>query len=168
MMMVFGSGTAGAQTMPAQLTALSGDTIETADWSGKVVLYVNVASKCGFTSQYDGLQKLWTTYKERGLVIVGVPCNQFGSQEPGQSAEIQSFCRINYGVDFPLLEKQNVNGGKRSDLYKFLLKGRSTPVMWNFEKFLVGRDGAVIDRYRSTTAPDDKGLVAAIEKALGA
>ena len=168
MMMVFGSDKAVAQTMPAKLTSLAGETIETSEWAGKVVLYVNVASKCGFTTQYDGLQKLWTTYKDRGLVIVGVPCNQFGSQEPGKAAEIQNFCRINYGVDFPLLEKQNVNGGKRSALYKFLLKGRSTPVMWNFEKFLVGRDGAVIDRYRSTTAPDDKALIAEIEKALGA
>ena len=165
--MVFGSGKSEAQTMPANVTSLAGETMETSDWSGKVVLFVNVASRCGFTTQYDGLQALWKQYRDRGLVVVGVPCNQFGSQEPGQATEIQSFCRINYGVDFPLLEKQDVNGKGQSALYSFLLKGR-TPVLWNFEKVLVGRDGAVIDRYRSTTAPDSDSLVKAIESALGA
>ena len=158
-------GSASAQDMPAKVTMLNGDVVETSQWKDKAVMFVNVASRCGFTKQYDGLQALWTKYKEKGLVIVGVPCNQFGSQEPGKSEEIQSFCRINYGVDFPLLEKQNVNGGKKSDLYAYLLKGR-TPVLWNFEKVLVGRDGQVIDRFRSATAPDDDKLVAAIEKAL--
>lgn len=167
MMAVFGSGQAAAEAMPKQLVGISGEAVQTTDWSGKVLLFVNVASKCGFTGQYDGLQKLWTDYKERGLVVVGVPCNQFGSQEPGKEAEIQSFCRMNYGVDFPLLEKQNVNGSKRSDLYRFLGKGK-TPVLWNFEKYLVGRDGKVVDRFRSSTGPDDKDLIAAIEKALGA
>jgi glutathione peroxidase len=166
-MAVFGSGQAAAEAMPKQLVGISGEAVQTADWSGKVLLFVNVASKCGFTGQYDGLQKLWTDYKERGLVVVGVPCNQFGSQEPGKEAEIQSFCRMNYGVDFPLLEKQNVNGSKRSDLYRFLGKGK-TPVLWNFEKYVVGRDGKVVDRFRSSTGPDDKDLIAAIEKALGA
>jgi len=166
-MALFGSGQASAEGMPERVVAISGDAVQTADWSGKVLLFVNVASKCGFTGQYDGLQKLWTDYKERGLVVVGVPCNQFGSQEPGKEAEIQSFCRMNYGVDFPLLEKQNVNGLKRSDLYRFLGKGK-TPVLWNFEKYLVGRDGKVIERFRSSTGPDDKDLIAAIEKALGA
>ena len=103
-------GSASAQTMPDKLTLLNGDTFETSAWDGKVVLYVNVASRCGFTPQYDGLQELWTEMKDDGLVIVGVPCNQFGSQEPGNGDQIQSFCRINYGVDFPLLEKQDVNG----------------------------------------------------------
>lgn len=158
-------GSASASEMPATLTLLNGETAESSQWKGKVQLYVNVASRCGFTSQYDGLQALWTKYKEQGLVVVGVPCNQFGSQEPGKSEEIQSFCRINYGVDFPLLEKQNVNGSKRSALYDYLLKGR-TPVLWNFEKVLVGRDGKVIDRFRSATAPDDDKLIKAIETAL--
>ena len=158
-------GTAVAGQMPAQVTMLNGEVAQTADWDGKAVLFVNVASRCGFTSQYDGLQALWTKYKDKGLVVVGVPCNQFGSQEPGKAEEIQSFCRINYGVDFPLLEKQNVNGGQKSDLYAYLLKGR-TPVMWNFEKVLVGRDGGVIDRFRSSTGPGDEKLISAIEKAL--
>lgn len=164
--MVFGSGKSAAQSMPAKVASLAGEAIETSDWSGKVVLFVNVASRCGFTTQYDGLQALWKQYRDRGLVVVGVPCNQFGSQEPGKATEIQSFCRINYGVDFPLLEKQDVNGNGQSALYSYLLKGR-TPVLWNFEKVLVGRDGAVIERYRSTTAPDSDGLIKAIESALG-
>ena len=159
-------GSASAQTMPDKLTLLNGDTFETSAWEGKVVLYVNVASKCGFTPQYDGLQALWTEMKDKGLVIVGVPCNQFGSQEPGKGEQIQSFCRINYGVDFPLLDKQDVNGKGRSDLYKFLLAGFKTPVAWNFEKILVGRDGKVIDRYRSATGPDSDKLRKAIAKAL--
>ena len=158
-------GTAAAGQMPAQVTMLNGEVAQTADWDGKALLFVNVASRCGFTSQYDGLQALWAKYKDKGLVVVGVPCNQFGSQEPGKAEEIQSFCRINYGVDFPLLEKQNVNGGQKSALYEYLLKGR-TPVMWNFEKVLVGRDGGVIDRFRSSTGPGDEKLISAIEKAL--
>ena len=114
----------------------------------------------------DSIQTLWTEMKDDGLVVVGVPCNQFGSQEPGKSEEIQSFCRINYGVDFPLLEKQNVNGKDRSPLYEYLLDSFKTPVAWNFEKVLVGRDGKVIDRYRSATGPDSDKLTAAIKKAL--
>jgi glutathione peroxidase len=159
-------GPAQAQTMPEELTLLSGEPFDTSKWSGQVVLFVNVASKCGFTPQYDALQTLWTEYGQRGLVVVGVPCNQFGAQETGDGEEIQQFCRLNFGVDFPLLHKQKVNGADRSDLYRFLLKGR-TPVLWNFEKVLVGKDGKVITRYRSPTAPDSAKLRKAIEKALG-
>ena len=158
-------GAAQAASMPGQVTLLNGETQKTAAWEGKALLFVNVASRCGFTSQYEGLQKLWTSYKEKGLVVVRVPCNQFGSQEPGKAEEIQSFCRINYGVDFPLLEKQNVNGSNKSALYSYLLDGKS-PVMWNFEKVLVGRDGNVVDRFRSSTGPNDKKLIQAIETAL--
>ncbi len=165
---IFGSTSSAAESMPKALTLLSGESVETSQRDGKVLLFVNVASRCGFTDQYDGLQKLWTDYKEQGLVVVGVPCNQFGSQEPGKAEEIQSFCRINFGVDFPLLEKQNVNGGKRSDLYRYLLANFKTPVAWNFEKILVGRDGKVIDRYRSATGPDSDKLKSAIEAALAA
>jgi glutathione peroxidase len=160
-------GTAAAQTMPTQLTLLSGEPFDTSAWSGKVVLFVNVASKCGFTPQYDGLQALWTEMADKGLVIVGVPCNQFGAQETGNGEEIQSFCRLNFGVDFPLLHKQKVNGSDRSPLYQFLLKGK-TPVLWNFEKVLVGKDGRVITRFRSTTTPDAEKLRKAIDKALAA
>ena len=162
----FGCAAAAEPQMPESMTRLDGTSMPASELSGKVVLVVNVASKCGFTSQYDGLQAMYDKYKDQGLVIVGVPCNQFGSQEPGKSEEIQSFCRINYGVNFPLLEKQNVNGSDRSALYQFLI-GKGTPVLWNFEKFLVGRDGQVIDRFRSMTAPDSKKLIKAVEKALG-
>ena len=158
-------GTANAANLPGEVTLINGEIQKTAAWEGKALLFVNVASRCGFTSQYDGLQKLWNTYKDQGLVVVGVPCNQFGSQEPGKPEEIQNFCRINFGVDFPLLEKQNVNGTKKSPLYSYLLDGKS-PVLWNFEKVLVGRDGKVIDRFRSSTGPGDKKLVQAIETAL--
>lgn len=154
---------------PASLTALSGETLDPALTTGKVLLYVNVASQCGYTPQYEGLQKLYDTYKERGLVIIGVPCNQFGGQEPGSPAEIQNFCKINYGVTFPLLNKQEVNGPGRSELYKALISspaGGGADVRWNFEKFLVGRDGAVVARFPSKVTPADPALVKAIEDAL--
>jgi len=151
--------------MPDTVTMLDGSTTQTQDWDDKVLMFVNVASKCGFTTQYDGLQALYDRFKDDGLVIIGAPCNQFGSQEPGNGEEIQSFCRLNYGVNFPLLDKQDVNGDNRSPLYKYLLR-RRTRVLWNFEKILVGRDGKVIDRYRSTTTPESVKLVRAVEKAL--
>lgn len=153
--------------MPSTFETLSGAPMP--DLSGKVVLYVNVASRCGYTPQYDGLEKLYTELKGRGFTIVGVPCNQFGAQEPGTAEEIQSFCKLNYGVDFPLLAKQDVNGAGRSPLYQWLVQspaGGGADVKWNFEKFLVGRDGAVIARFPSKVAPDDPALRAAIEAAL--
>lgn len=151
------------------LTALDGTPLAADTLDNKVVLFVNVASKCGFTPQYDGLQALYAAKKDQGLVIVGVPCNQFGAQEPGSPTEIASFCRMNYGVDFPLLEKQDVNGGDRSELYQWLVgseAGGGKDVRWNFEKFLVGKSGQVIDRYTSQVKPSDDGLVAAIDAAL--
>lgn len=153
------------------LTTLAGDPLSDATLAGKVVLFVNVASRCGYTRQYDGLQKLWAELKDRGFVIVGVPCNQFGGQEPGSAQEIQSFCKLNYGVDFPLLEKQDVNGPNRSALYQRLVSspaGDNKDVRWNFEKFLVGRDGAVIARFPSSVTPDSPELRAAIDVALAA
>ena len=153
----------------APLTSLSGQAMPADVTAGKVVLYVNVASQCGYTPQYKGLEALYNTYKDRGLVIVGVPCNQFGGQEPGTAAEIQNFCQINYGVTFPLLEKQDVNGAGRSPLYQALISspaGGGGDVRWNFEKFLVGRDGVVISRFKSAVTPEDPGLRAAIEAAL--
>lgn len=167
LLLSIGLGCAAKATaaMPESLTRLDGSEMQAKELDGKVLLVVNVASKCGFTPQYDGLQALHEKYESQGLVVIGVPCNQFGGQEPGKAEEIVTFCRYNYGVTFPLLEKQDVNGSERSPLYKFLVGSRSK-VMWNFEKFLVGRDGKVIDRYRSTTAPDSDKLVKAIEKAL--
>lgn len=151
------------------LVGIDGEPLPEAAVAGKVVLFVNVASKCGFTPQYEGLQKLWNTYKDRGFTIVGVPCNQFGAQEPGSSEEIVSFCKLNYGVDFPLLDKQDVNGSGRSKLYSWLVgspAGGGSDVKWNFEKFLVSRDGRVLDRWRSMTGPDSDSLKKAIEAAL--
>lgn len=151
------------------LPTLSGAPLPSDTLAGKVVLFVNVASRCGFTPQYAGLQALWTALRARGLVVVGVPCNQFGAQEPGSAEEIATFCLLDYGVDFPLLAKQDVNGPGRSPLYDQLVAspaGGGKDVRWNFEKFLVGRDGAVIARFRSAVAADDAGLRAAIDAAL--
>jgi glutathione peroxidase len=132
---------------------------------GKAILFVNVASRCGYTPQYAALQSLYTQWKDKGLVVVGVPCNQFGSQEPGTSEEIASFCSLNYGVTFPLLTKQDVNGANRSALYKHLV-GNGEDVKWNFEKFLVSPTGAVEHRYKSGVAPDDAQLLADIAAAV--
>lgn len=162
---------APARPLEAPLVQLDGKPMEAAALQGKAVLFVNVASQCGYTKQYAGLQKLYETYKDRGLVIVGVPCNQFGGQEPGSAEEIQSFCKLNYGVSFPLLQKQEVNGPGRSPLYQSLVAspaGGGQDIRWNFEKFLVGRDGGVIARFPSKIAPEDPTLIAAIEAALAA
>ncbi len=162
----------GAQKMnDLALTALDGTALDPALLQGKVVLFVNVASRCGFTPQYTGLQKLYEAKKDAGLVIIGVPCNQFGAQEPGSPTEIASFCKLDYGVTFPLLAKQDVNGPARSDLYRYLVGsevGDGAEIRWNFEKFLVARDGRVIGRYPSKVAPDSAELLAAIDGALAA
>ena len=126
-------------------------------------------SRCGYTSQYTGLQALYERYKDQGLVVVGVPCNQFMGQEPGTAKEIASFCKMRYGVTFPLLEKQNVNGNKRSALYQSLVNsdvGGGAKVGWNFEKFLVDRTGTVVARFNSGTKPGDVALVSKIESLL--
>lgn len=138
-------------------------------YKGKTVLVVNVASKCGYTPQYDGLEKLYQKYQDKGLVILGFPCNQFGQQEPGNNQEIQQFCRMNYGVTFPVLGKVDVNGPQTAPVYEFLkseAKGIlwTEGIKWNFTKFLVGPDGQVIDRYAPQTKPEE--LASEIEKAL--
>ena len=151
------------------LTTLGGETLEKGVLEGKVVLFVNVASQCGFTKQYAGLQSLYAEYKDQGLVVVGTPCNQFGGQEPGEPEEIISFCRMNFGVEFPLLEKQAVNGPGRSELYSNLVSssvGEAKDIRWNFEKFLVGRDGRVLNHFGSATSPGSRELVKAIKSAL--
>lgn len=138
-------------------------------YSGKAVLIVNVASKCGLTPQYEGLEALYKTYSSAGFVVIGFPCNQFGDQEPGSNAEIQTFCSTSYGVSFPVLGKLEVNGPNTAPIYEFLKK--SAPgllglesIKWNFTKFLVGRDGKVIDRYAPQTEP--KALAKDIERAI--
>jgi glutathione peroxidase len=152
--------------LPSQLATLDGTPLAPDVIANKVVLFVNVASKCGLTPQYSGLVALHKEFGDRGLVIVGVPCNQFGGQEPGTPAEIKEFTETNYEVDFPLLEKQDVNGANRSPLYQFLV-GDGADIAWNFGKFVVGRDGAVVARFEPQVAPDDAGLRETIEKALG-
>ncbi|MGW0180653.1 glutathione peroxidase [Nocardia sp. NPDC003345] len=154
------------------VNTLSGTQTTLGDLVGdRAVLLVNVASKCGLTPQYTGLVELQKTYGDRGFSVVGFPCNQFMGQEPGSAEEIEQFCSTTYGVDFPLLAKADVNGDDRHALYREIVEtpdaeGAAGDVQWNFEKFLINRDGTVAGRFRPTTTPDADTLVAAIEKAL--
>ena len=154
------------------VNTLSGSATTLGELVGdRAVLLVNVASKCGLTPQYSGLVELQKTYGDRGFSVVGFPCNQFMGQEPGTAEEIEQFCSTTYGVDFPLLEKADVNGDGRHPLYREIVEtpdaeGAAGDVQWNFEKFLISRDGRVAGRFRPTTAPDADTLVAAIEKTL--
>ncbi|MFI8369480.1 glutathione peroxidase [Streptomyces sp. NPDC085466] len=152
------------------LKNLAGEPVSLADYRDRAVLVVNVASKCGLTPQYEGLERLQKAYGERGLTVVGVPCNQFLGQEPGSAEEIQSFCSTTYGVTFPLLEKTEVNGDGRHPLYAELTRvadadGEAGDVQWNFEKFLISADGTVT-RFRPRTEPEAPEVVAAIEALL--
>ncbi len=152
------------------LRGADGRELPLAPFRERVVLVVNVASKCGLTPQYAGLEKLHQQYRERGFSVLGLPCNQFGGQEPGSETEILDFCTLNYGVSFPLAAKLEVNGPGRHPLYRLLAgEGAEFPgdISWNFEKFLVGRDGGVLARFSPRTVPDDPALLQAIEKALG-
>ena len=136
-----------------------------ADYKGKVALVVNVASECGFTPQYEGLERLHEAYKDRGLVVLGFPCNQFGAQEPGGAEQIEQFCAVKFGVKFPLFEKVAVKGAQQSPVYTFLTKEHGEP-KWNFHKYLVGKDGRVIAAFPSAVQPEGAELKAAIEAAL--
>lgn len=147
------------------VNTLDGQPKRLGDYQGKVLLVVNVASECGYTPQYAGLQKLAEARKARGLVVLGFPCNQFGAQEPGSAAQIQSFCTKNYGVTFPLFEKVDVKGAKQAPVYAFLTAAHGEP-KWNFHKYLVGKDGKVLQAFPSKVAPDSPELLAAIEAAL--
>lgn len=139
-----------------------------ADFKGQVMLVVNTASECGFTGQYSGLQMLYDRYRERGLVIIGVPSNDFGSQEPGSAKDIAHFCSLNYGVTFPMSAKEHVKGDKAHPFYQWAhdILGFGSAPKWNFHKYLIGRDGKIIDHYYPTTTPEDTDLHHAIEKAL--
>ncbi len=152
------------------LDALDGKPLPLEPLKGKVVLVVNVASKCGLTPQYAALENLYQKYKAQGFSVLGLPCNQFAGQEPGTEEEIQSFCSLNYGVSFALSSKLEVNGSDRHQLYRLLAgEGAEFPgdITWNFEKFLVGPDGRVLARFSPRTAPDEASVIQAIEKALG-
>ena len=138
---------------------IDGHEVELSRFRGKVLLIVNTASKCGFTPQYAGLEKLYDELRERGLVVLGFPCNQFGQQEPGDSAEIANFCTLTYDVDFPMFAKIDVNGPTESPLFAWLKRQapgllRTRRIKWNFTKFLVGRDGRVVGRFAPTTKPE--------------
>ena len=173
------------------LTTLTGKPASLSDYAGKVLLIVNVASKCGLTPQYEGLEKLYQAKKDDGLVILGFPANDFGAQEPGSNEEIAEFCSLNYGVSFPMFAKGDVTGAGIQPLYAELIAAVPTKsgdvdgmkerfrgygmtpnddpeVLWNFEKFLIGRDGKVVGRFAPAMAPDDAVLVSAVEAALAA
>ncbi len=154
-----------------KVTSIDGETVNLEDYRGKVVLIVNVASECGLTPQYAELQSLYQQYKDDGLVVLGFPCNQFGVQEPGSDAEIKQFCSTKYSVTFPMFSKIEVNGTDAAPLYKHLTAQDAQPVgsgkiSWNFEKFLIGRDGKVVNRFSPRSKPTDAEVVKAIEGQL--
>lgn len=164
-----------SQTPPPQTIAdfaahlPNGESISLADRLGKVVLVVNTASKCGFTPQYDGLEKLWRDYGDRGFEVIAFPCNQFGAQEPGSAEEIGEFCRVNFGLSFPLMGKVEVNGPDADPLWNWLKDSSpgifgTKKIKWNFTKFLIGRDGRVVKRFAPTVKPED--IAGEIEKIL--
>lgn len=162
--------TAAAQAKTAHdfaFDAIEGGPLPLSQYAGKAVLVVNTASMCGFTKQYAGLQELWTRYKDRGLVVLGVPSNDFGGQEPGSNAEIKQFCEMNFAVDFPMTGKVAVTGKDAHPFYQWARSVNEDAVpRWNFAKFLVGANGELLDTFGSMTAPDSKKLLAAVEAAL--
>jgi glutathione peroxidase len=161
-----GGGPASLEDVP--LVRLDGTPLPPEELRGRVLLVVNVASRCGLTPQYEGLVALHERLGPRGLTVLGAPCNQFLGQEPGSAEQILEECRVTWGVDFPLLEKQEVNGAGRSPLYRWLLATGPDPadIRWNFEKFVVGRDGRVRARFSPQTTPDDPRLAAELDAAL--
>ena len=143
--------------------------VKLSDYKGKVLLIVNVASKCGFTKQYDGLQKMYDEYKDQGFEILGFPCNDFGSQEPGKNKEIAEFCSLNFNVTFPMFDKVHVRGNNRAPLFDILTNNSATgtsSIKWNFEKFIIDKNGNVVDRFRSITEPTSKKITSLIESEL--
>lgn len=154
-----------------KMQLLAGEDVDLAQYQGQVLLIVNVASECGYTPQYKGLQALYNKYAPDRFAVLGFPCNQFGQQEPGTADQIATFCQRRYGVTFPMFEKVVVNGPHQCGLYKYLTSRDTNPqsagsIQWNFEKFLLARDGKVIARFQSHVAPESKALVEAIERAL--
>jgi glutathione peroxidase len=155
------------------LNTIDGQPAPLGTYKGKVVLLVNVASRCGFTPQYTALESVYEKFKDRGFVIIGIPANNFGSQEPGTNEEIKTFCQTKYSVTFPMMAKVSVKGGDITPLYQFLTDKNAHPqtggdIQWNFTKFLIGPDGRVITRFESAVTPDSPEVTGAIEKALAA
>lgn len=170
---VFAENEKSDSALSFKMKKLDGKEVSLEDYKGKVVVAVNVASRCGYTSQYADLQALYEEYKDKGLVVLGFPCNQFGRQEPGSSKEIAQFCDKEFGVTFDMFEKVEVNGDGACDLYKHLTSTETKPVAkgrvrWNFEKFLIGRDGKVAGRYNSGANPSSKEFKSAVEELLTA
>lgn len=153
------------------LTTIDGKKSSLQEFEGDVILIVNTASECGYTSQYKGLQDLYETYSDRGFKVVGFPANNFGGQEPGSEEEILQFCEVNYGVNFPLFSKTEVKGSEIHPLFEFLTKEENPDftgdIKWNFEKFLIDKEGNLLRRFRSAVTPSDENLVEAIEQAMG-
>ena len=165
-MTFLGAGAMGAASIhDFTVDSIEGTPVPLADFKGKVALVVNVASRCGFTPQYTSLEATYRKYKDRGLVVMGFPANNFSSQEPGTNAEIQDFCKRTYDVTFPMFSKISVLGADKAPLYQFLTQG-GNEIEWNFTKFLVDRDGKVVARFPSKVTPDSPEVTAAIEKAL--
>ena len=154
------------------VTDIRGEEVNLADYRGKTLLIVNTASKCGFTPQYEGLQKLHEEYKDRGLVVIGFPSNDFKQQEPGSNEQILQFCQENYGVEFPMMSKIHVKGDEQHPLYRYLTKEETAgeyagEIGWNFTKFLIGPDGRIAARFPSKVEPQDEQVTKAVEKTLG-
>lgn len=154
-----------------KMKSLAGQEVDLTRYQGQVVLIVNVASECGYTPQYKGLQALYNKYGQGGFMVLGFPCNQFGRQEPGTSEQIAQFCQKYYGVTFDMFEKVDVNGRNQCDLYKGLTSPDTNPkdagpIQWNFEKFLIARDGTMVGRFGSGVAPESTSLVEAIEREI--
>lgn len=150
---------------------IDGKPVDLAQFRGKVVLVVNVASKCGFTPQYEGLEKIYKKYRDQGFVILGFPANNFGGQEPGTDDQIKEFCTLNYGVTFPMFSKISVKGSDKHPLYQYLTSRETDPkfggeITWNFNKFLIGRDGTILNRFDSKVTPESETIVQSIEQAL--
>jgi glutathione peroxidase len=156
----------GASVYDFTLNSIDGAPAPLAAYKGKVLLVVNVASKCGFTPQYKGLETVYEKYKDKGLVIVGFPANNFGAQEPGTNEEIKTFCTRNYSVTFPMYAKISVKGADMAPLYQYLTSSTGGDIKWNFTKILIGKNGEIIKRFEPPVKPDDATLTSAIEKAL--
>lgn len=161
------------EVLSFKMNSLAGKQVDLSRYKGKVLLIVNTASRCGATPQYETLQKLHEKYGKDGLAVLGFPCNQFGRQEPGSAKEISEFCTENYGVTFDMFEKIDVNGDKRAPLFQYLTSKENNgkapgDVRWNFEKFLISRDGQIVARFRTPVQPDSAEVVTAIEKELAA
>ncbi|MBV8709273.1 MAG: glutathione peroxidase [Acidobacteriaceae bacterium] len=150
------------------LNSIDSKPVPLSEYKGKVLMLVNVASRCGYTPQYTGLESLYEKYKSQGFVILGIPANNFAGQEPGTNAEIKTFCKSKYAVTFPMMSKISVAGADKTPLYQYLTSNGKTggEIQWNFTKFLIGRDGQILARFEPAVTPDDPSLNAAVEKAL--